>query len=92
MMFLVTKHMKNMFKNIFFKKSKMNYRRWLNVLEKSPLEKLPTVVECFAKINECFREIIPTDRRRLALQVGAYRLPMISVILFDIFVFNYCPM
>ena len=38
----------------------MNYRRWFNVLEKSPLEKLPTVVECFAKMNECFREIIPT--------------------------------
>ena len=38
----------------------MNYRLWLNVLEKSPLEKLPTVVECFAKMNECFREIIPT--------------------------------
>ena len=45
-----------MFKNIFFKKSKMNYRRWLNVSEKSSLEKFPTVVECFAKMNECFRE------------------------------------
>ena len=60
MMFLVTKHMKNMFKNIFFKKSKMNYRRWLNVSEKSSLEKFPTVVECFAKMSGCFGEITPT--------------------------------
>ena len=59
-MFLVTKRMQNMFKNIFFYKSEINYRRWLNVLEKSSLEKLPTVVECFGKMNECFREITPT--------------------------------